>query len=267
MFTIGDFARLGRVSVRMLRHYDAIGLLCPARVDGGTGYRYYEAAQLARLNRVIALKDLGFTLHQVESILSEKLDPAQLHGMLRLRRAELEAGLQADTARLAGVEARLSMIEKEGLMSTTDVVVKHVPAVRVAELSAVAASFESRAITPVIRPLYPQLCQRLADAGVTPVGPGIAYYEEVPDGVLVHAAMPVPGDAAVPGATVVDLPAADVATVIHHGPMAAIDAGWQELATWVDANGRRGSGQSREVYLESPEDENHWVTELQEPLA
>jgi DNA-binding transcriptional MerR regulator/predicted transcriptional regulator YdeE len=267
MFTIGDFARLGRVSVRMLRHYDAIGLLCPARVDAGTGYRYYEAAQLARLNRVIALKDLGFTLQQVQSILDEKLDVAQLHGMLRLRRAELAAGVQADLARLANVEVRLSMIEKEGLMPTNDVVVKHVPAVRVAELSAVAADFESPAITPVIRPLYDRLVGRLAAGGVTAVGAPIAYYEEVPDGVLVHAAMPVPPGAAPPDVSVVDLPAADVAVVVHRGAMAGVDAGWQELATWVEAHGYRTAGQSREVYLECPGDENRWVTELQEALA
>ena len=59
MFGIGDFARHGRVSVRMLRHYDAIGLLRPAHVDPGTGYRYYRAGQLADLNRIVALKDLG----------------------------------------------------------------------------------------------------------------------------------------------------------------------------------------------------------------
>lgn len=64
MFTIGDFARHGRVSVRMLRHYDETGLLRPARVDPAS-YRFYEASQLARLNRIIALKDLGFTLEQV----------------------------------------------------------------------------------------------------------------------------------------------------------------------------------------------------------
>ena len=69
MFTIGDFARHGRVSVRMLRHYDATGLLRPARVDPASGYRFYEAGQLARLNRIIALKDLGFTLEQVRTML------------------------------------------------------------------------------------------------------------------------------------------------------------------------------------------------------
>ncbi|HEY5355645.1 MAG TPA: helix-turn-helix domain-containing protein [Streptosporangiaceae bacterium] len=85
MFTIGDFARHGQVSVRMLRHYDATGLLRPARVDPASGYRFYEAGQLARLNRVIALKDLGFTLEQVRAMLDQQVSAEQLRGMLRLR--------------------------------------------------------------------------------------------------------------------------------------------------------------------------------------
>jgi DNA-binding transcriptional MerR regulator len=59
MFAIGEFARHGRVSVRMLRHYDEIGLLEPVRVDPATGYRSYDASQLSRLNRIVVLKDLG----------------------------------------------------------------------------------------------------------------------------------------------------------------------------------------------------------------
>ena len=55
MFTIGEFDRHGRVSVRMLRHYDSTGLLRPARVDPANGYRFYAVGQLARLNRIIAL--------------------------------------------------------------------------------------------------------------------------------------------------------------------------------------------------------------------
>ena len=73
MLSIGDFARHGRVSVRMLRHYDAIGLLKPAFVDRVTGYRSYEARQLSRLNRIVALKGRGFTLQQVRSVLDEEV--------------------------------------------------------------------------------------------------------------------------------------------------------------------------------------------------
>jgi DNA-binding transcriptional MerR regulator/uncharacterized protein with PQ loop repeat len=76
MFSIGEFARHGRVSVRMLRHYDAIGLLRPASVDRDNGYRFYQASQLADLNRIIALKDLGFTLQQVQAILAEQVSAA-----------------------------------------------------------------------------------------------------------------------------------------------------------------------------------------------
>ncbi len=89
MLSIGDFAGLGRVSVRMLRHYDAIGLLRPAHVDPRSGYRFYTAEQLLRLNRILALKDLGFSLQQVQAMIEEKVEPGELRGMLRLRRADL----------------------------------------------------------------------------------------------------------------------------------------------------------------------------------
>src|SRR5690348_10624181 len=101
MFSIGDFAALGRVSVRMLRHYDALGLLRPAATDPLNGYRHYEADQLRRLNRIIALKDLGLTLAQVGDILDNKVTVQELYGMLRLRRAQLEAQVIDDKARLA----------------------------------------------------------------------------------------------------------------------------------------------------------------------
>ncbi len=113
--------------------------------------------------------------------------------MLTLRRAELQSQIAADTARLRGVEARLHLIEREGAMPTDDIQIKALPAVRVAELTGTAASFEPQSITPVIQPLYDELVRRLDQAGVTPVGPAIAYYENVPDGdgVVVHATLPV----------------------------------------------------------------------------
>jgi len=180
MFTIGDFAAFGQVSARMLRHYDALGLLQPAYTDRLTGYRWYEARQLARLNRIVALKDLGFTLEQVGSILDDKVSAEELRGMLRLRRAELEAQVTADMARLAQVEARLQVIEREGAMPTDDVQVKRIPAVRVAELTGTVAGFEPESIAPVIGPLYDELRGLLKRAGIVPVGPPVAYYEDPP---------------------------------------------------------------------------------------
>ncbi|MGK5496471.1 MerR family transcriptional regulator [Streptomyces sp. URMC 125] len=272
MFTIGDFARHGRVSVRMLRHYDAIGLLRPARVDPATGYRFYEAVQLARLNRVVALKDLGFTLDQVRTILDERVSTEELRGMLRLRRAELEAAVADATARLARVEARLRTIESEGRMPTEDVVVKSIPPVRVAELTGTAGSYGPEDIGPVIQPLYGELFRRLDRAGVMPTGPGIAWYEDAPEGggaVVVHAGVTVsaePGEG--PDFAVVDLPAIDrAATAVHRGPMDDSVATEQVLARWIDTSGHRPTGYARELYLECPEDTAKWVTELQVPIT
>ncbi|MCX5065104.1 MerR family transcriptional regulator [Micromonospora lupini] len=270
MFTIGDFARLGRVSVRMLRHYDSIGLLRPASVDAHSGYRSYRADQLRRLNRVIALKDLGLTLDQVRAILDDAVDVAELRGMLRLRRSQLTAQLAADTARLAAVEARLRMIESEGRMTTQDVVLKEIAPVRVAELTAVAPSYQSQDIGPVIQPLYPELFRRLAETGITPTGPAIAWYEPAADDdgdeVVVHAGVTVgAGVSAGPDLVVRELPAVGTAaTIVHHGAMDDVEQSIEVLARWIEANGYRTDGFAREVYLEYCQDSpEQGVTELQ----
>src|SRR5581483_10909792 len=106
MLNIGEFARLGQVSPRMLRHYDQLELLRPERVDPFTGYRSYGVHQLARLHRLLALRDLGFTLEQVGSLLDGEPTLEQLRGMLRLRRSELEQSVAEEQARLRRVEAR-----------------------------------------------------------------------------------------------------------------------------------------------------------------
>ncbi|WP_084963718.1 MerR family transcriptional regulator [Thermoactinospora rubra] len=266
MFSIGDFARMGLVSVRMLRHYDAIGLLRPARVDPVTGYRSYHAAQLARLNRIVALKDLGFTLEQVAAILDDKISAEELHGMVRLRRAQLEAQIDADLARLRGVEARLRMIETEGALQSVEVVVKTVPPVRVAGLSATARSYETEDVGPVIGPLFQELCRRLDERGVGLAGPGIADYEQQDDGtVLIHAGFPVaaepPRGAGVEMRTLPMIRTA--ATAIHRGPMEEVGQTFQTLAHWIEDNGYRSVGLAREVSLHCPPDRAQWVHELQ----
>ena len=271
MFSIGDFARHGRVSVRMLRHYDAAGLLHPARVDPGSGYRFCEASQLARLNRIIALKDLGFTLEQVGAMLDEQVSAEQLRGMLRLRQAELHSQIAVDESRLARIEARLRIIEMEGAMPAEDILLKRIPAVLVAELSATAAGLEPALIGPVIQPLYTELGARLGRAGITPTGPAIAYYQDVPgsDAVVVHATLPVNADpGGGHGLQITGLPEiSQAATIVHRGPMDNVVATIQILARWIDANGYRSTGNHRELYLECPGDQDKRVTELQVPVT
>jgi DNA-binding transcriptional MerR regulator/predicted transcriptional regulator YdeE len=275
MLSIGDFAGLGRVSVRMLRHYDAIGLLRPAHVDPHSGYRFYTAEQLSRLNRILALKDLGFSLQQVQVMIEEKVDLGELRGMLRLRRAELAAQVERDTSRLALVDARLRMIESEGHMNTGDVVLKQVPPLRVAMLSATAAGYDHpTSITENLSPLYPRLMELMEKAGVEMTGSPVAYYLPAPTGpedetITVHAAFPI-GDAEAgdAGFDVVMLPAFEAATAVHTGPMSEAFRTGGKIATWIEDNGYRTAppGYAREVYLHCPPNLDEWLTEMQVPL-
>ena len=68
MLKIGEFSKLSRVSIRMLRHYDDIGLLKPAEIDRFTGYRYYSPDQLPIIGRITALKDMEFQLADIVKI-------------------------------------------------------------------------------------------------------------------------------------------------------------------------------------------------------
>jgi DNA-binding transcriptional MerR regulator len=101
MLKIGEFSKLAQVSVKTLRYYDELGLLRPNWVDRYTGYRYYSLQQLPRLNRLLALRELGFPLVQIERMLREDLSPSELRRLLKLRQVELEHQVQAEQARLA----------------------------------------------------------------------------------------------------------------------------------------------------------------------
>ena len=124
MFRIGEFSRIARVSTRLLRYYDGIGLFSPGRIDPATGYRFYLADQLAQLNRILALKGLGLSLEQVARMLDEKITAGEIRGMLALRKAELERTLSEEAEQLRHIELRLRQIEEQGSLADYDVVVK-----------------------------------------------------------------------------------------------------------------------------------------------
>ncbi|GGG23544.1 MerR family transcriptional regulator [Rhodococcoides trifolii] len=256
------------MSVRMLRHYDSIGLLRPAKVDGSSGYRYYDVAQFNRLNRLVALKDLGFTLQDVAVMIDDDADTARLREMLSSRRADLRSRIEADRAALASVQARLRAIESETVMS--DITVVTVPSIRVAQLSAVADSWEPASIAPVVQPLCGRLGEVLRAAGVTPTGELLVHYAPTDDErVQVFAAIPVAVD---PNSNddfdVVDLPAVTVASAVHHGSMDDVLPLYQEIDRWISDNGHSSLSLGREVYrYYGAGDPSSWVTEIQVPLS
>ena len=202
MLNIGEFARLGQVSPRMLRHYDQLGLLVPERVDDQSGYRSYAFHQLGRLHRLLALRGLGFTLGQISGLLDDELSLGQLRGMLRLRRTELEQTVADEQSRLRRVEAHLRAIEGSNIVTAQDVVIKETQPLRVVEAREVAGALDPEHIGPVFAELAPKLISHLGQTGSRP-GMLIGYYDEPPEdgSVGVHVGYDI-GQQTVPARTV-----------------------------------------------------------------
>jgi DNA-binding transcriptional MerR regulator len=191
MFSIGEFARLGAVSVRTLRHYDEIGLLHPAKVDPNTGYRSYAADQLGQLNRIMALKDLGFSLEQTRKLISG-ITLEELRGMLALRRAQLEQELDEYVTRLRGVEARLRYIEGENAMPADDITVKKIPAMGVVAIGGTAPGIGPEHAVPVVNRARAQFDELNLTGLPTVTGPFMVFFEDVDsDEATIYLALPV----------------------------------------------------------------------------
>lgn len=140
MLRVGDFSKLANVTVKTLRHYDELGLLRPVWTDRFTGYRYYNLDQLPRLNRILALKDLGFSLEQVRRLLDSELPPDELRRMFAQKQTELAEQVRAEQERLRRVDQRIRQIESEGRLPVKDVMLKSVPAMWIASLRSVVPS-------------------------------------------------------------------------------------------------------------------------------
>jgi DNA-binding transcriptional MerR regulator len=258
MFTIGEFARLGGVSVRTLRHYDDIGLLRPATVDPDTGYRGYSAEQLGRLNRIMSLKELGLSLIQARRLL-DGITLDELRGMLILRRAQLEHELEEHKNQLAGVESRLGYIAREDAMPADDIVAKRIPATGVVVIAGTAPAFGPEHIVPVVNRLSGLYDQLGIHDRVKAAGPRMIFYEygEGED-VTVCLALPVPeppGQLPEPARYRV-LDEIEAATTVRSGPAASIfPVVYHDLARWIHERGyHQAAGPGREVWLNEVDD-------------
>ncbi len=269
MIKIGDFARLSRVSVVTLRHYDEVGLLTPISVDPFTGYRYYSVEQLPQLNRILALKDLGVSLEQIKSALADDLTPEQLRGMLKLKRAEVEQQLASDQERLARIEARLRQIEQEDTMPDYDVVLKIVPPQLVAARRVTIPTNDQ--VPAYLDPAYDEVYTYLRQQGAKDTGRCLAVWHSPADvytnedaEAVVSIDRPLPGNDRV---KVYELPQVQVASVVHHGNFEDFTQGHAALLKWIDANGYRIVGPYREIYIKHDKrDLSDSTTEIQFPV-
>lgn len=272
MFKIGDFSKICRVPVSTLRYYADLGLLLPAQVDQFTSYRYYTLDQLPRLNRILALRDLGLSLEQIGLILHEKLSAEQLRGMLHLRRAEIRQQLQETESQLDRVESRLRLIEQEDSMPTQEVVIKPIEPLQVLSIR------ESAPVPSAVGSLLMEVCMAIGQQGIAFGGPPFAIFHDAefkPENLDVEIAVPVAGSVKkdVPlegdrGLRAHKLAGTDAAACLYHaGDFDSIGQSYEALGRWIAGNGYQIDGPPREIYLRAPDDEAGALTEIQWPVA
>ncbi|MGH3738795.1 MAG: MerR family transcriptional regulator [Micromonosporaceae bacterium] len=116
-WSTAQVARMSGVTSRTLRHYDEIGLLPPARI-GGNGYRYYEQAQLLRLQEILVLRQLGLGLDTIAEIVQDgrdRVDALRVHHRALLAERDRFARLAGTVARtieeLEGGERQMVKVE------------------------------------------------------------------------------------------------------------------------------------------------------------
>ena len=256
MFRIGDFSQLGQVSIRTLRLYDEMGLLKPAQIDKFTGYRYYAIEQLPRLNRILALKDLGLSLEQIGDLLKRDLPADQLRGMLMLKQAEIEQQLQAMQTQMRRVEARLKQIEREGKPSPYEVVIKSVEAQTIAACRQLVPGLD--VMVDYRCEMYNTIYRSLAEHALAPQDHELAIYynaEYVERDIDMELGTPIDpaavNTAALPEILVLhELPAVEtMASVIHKGDMWDIGQAMVALYSWIGSHGYVSAGPYRELHL------------------
>jgi DNA-binding transcriptional MerR regulator len=274
MFRIGDFSKIARVSGRLLRYYDSIGLLSPGRIDPQTGYRYYMAGQLARLNKILALKELGLSLEQIARMLDGNISSDEIRGMFLLRKAELERSLDEEAVRLRNVEARLQQIDHGAGMDGLDVLLKPQAAQPFLAYRRTFPDFLAAvdAVHEVARYASRRIPERVR--GPLTVVAHADFEDENLDLELGHALNDVfDREIALPSAarlTPTELPQEPLlACVVRTGPIQHAHLAYGALGVWLEANRYDIAGPCREVFLKppfEPPDPETGVVEIQFPV-
>ena len=267
MFKIGDFSRIARVPISVLRYYADIDLLEPAQTDAATSYRYYSFDQLPRLNRIMALKDLGLTLPQIKQWLDDSISLTELQAILRLREAELEQEIADAQDRLNRVKGRLRLIQHEDTVYG-DVVLKNV------EAQTVLAVREVIALPDDVALLIRETSPIVLSSGLDLLGAPMTIFHDVE-----FKAADLDVEIAYPVHTAKSFPLRDnrslapreleditAASILHVGSYDHFMDTYTALARWIDANGYQVAGQPREIYLRPPSEAEPALTEIQMPV-
>lgn len=233
LMSIGRFSSLSRISVRMLRHYDASGVLTPAVVDDASGYRWYSPKQLGDASRIRQLRDVGFGVSAIGALLAVYGTPAYTEALRTQRRTLVDESAAAQH-RLALIERMLDRNNLENTMSDIELIV--LPAQTLITLRGTVADYAAEG------ELWARFMPELQRQRIATTGPGGCIEHDgefresdVDESVFVEAA---PGTEVRAPLIALHLPARRAVSATVTGPFAeVIPQAHDQIAAFINDNG------------------------------
>lgn len=263
LYKIGMFANMNRVTIKTLRYYDEQKLLVPVYVDEENGYRYYAAGQAAHLHRIIALKNMGFSIDDIRKI----MDGAEEKSFLLLKKREILKEIAVLTDKLSQVESYLA---KDSINLSAPVLIKEIPQVIVCTMKRRIKSYDA------LFELMPQMGARMELSDCRCAQPAYCFthylepeYKE--EDILVEICEAVTEKKQDSGDIVFKVfPKVPMAACIFHkGSYNTLHNSYAMLLQYIEENGYEICGNIRESYIDgvwNKETENEWLTEIQIPV-
>ena len=263
LFKIGEVMKIMGITRKTLRVYEDMGLLTPAVQDEENGYRYYEAGQIADLHRIIALKNMGFSIEDIRCIVNGAEEKSLLLGKMQ----EILKILAELTVRLAEVENYLA---KDTLHLTAPVLIRKIPEVTVCTMKRRIESYDA------LFYLMPEMgdeMERLKCICAEPEYCFTQYMEPMykEEDILVgicEAVTEKKQDAGkVRFKVLPEIPAA--ACIFHKGSYDTLHRSYGVLLQYIEENGYEISGNIRESYIDgvwNKDSDAEWLTEIQIPV-
>jgi DNA-binding transcriptional MerR regulator len=269
MLKIGDFSKLSRISIRMLRHYDALGLLVPKSIDTFNSYRYYNEDQLQIAARIIALKDMGFGLSTISEILMKYDDTKALAEFLSIKKTEIEAQAEETKHRLRLLETTISRLRKDDTAMNYNVVLKTLPERYVASVRKVIPSYDQEGL------LWNTMMAETSGMNLQPDDPCYSLaifhdedYKEQDVDVEIQIALK-DQHSNTENVVFKSVPAIEIASAIYKGSYNQITEVNHVVANWVNDNKYEFDGAMFCIYHVSPAqtpNAEEWVTEVCYPV-
>ena len=252
MLKIGDFSKLSRISIRMLRHYDEIGLLVPKTTDNFTGYRYYGEGQLPVAGRITALKDMGFSLSAIGEILKSYENPQALADFLAVKLAEVQTEAEETGRRLLLLDTAIKRLRKDETAMNYNVTLKNLPERYVASVRKVIPAYNQEGILwNLMMAETAQLQLQIADNCCSLAIFHDEGYKE--SDVDVEIQIAVKGSYHDTRHVVFKtVPAVEIASAIYKGSYDQLTAVNNAVANWVNDNGYEFNGAMFCIYHVSP---------------